>query len=329
MPRHSYPGFLRYNDFINLPCDPETWLIRPIIPAGGRVNLYGQPKKARKSYLALGAAWAISTGQDDWLGFEVKQAGPVLYLQADTPHTLWRKRAMDIHSGGYDMSNIWFASTLSVPYPFNMSEHEDILADLIAAVPNSPIMTIFDTTAALHTAEENNVRDMTLFMHALDRVAPKQAKLLVTHDRKGNTPPPGEKQTQAEDHEKEGGDLMRGNRGSTAIAGAMDTVIKMTPKGYMYYQGRAVGEKHKKLSFNHVHSNSACPCPYSDTEDCMGWMWGEYDDTVIEEAQKLLQLYKSGSERSLGRLLAQSQGWTGSDGEERARSIIRRQKRNS
>jgi hypothetical protein len=302
-------GFYSGDEFLALPRDPETWLVKPLVPVGGFVNIYGQPKKARKSYLALGLAWAVASGQSKWLGFEVKHSGPVLYLQADTPHNLWTQRVEDIAAGGYDFSNVWFASLLTIPYPFNIAEHEDTLAEMISVVPGEPVMIIFDTGAAMHTLDENKQQDMTLFMHALSRVAGHQAKVLITHSKKAG----GESNVEgnaSDNHEAEGGDLMRGNRGSGAVAGGVDTIIKVTPKGYLYYQGRAVGEQHKKMKFSHVHGE-------------MGFMWEEDIDSEAVEARALLDQFKNGSERSLARLLAKSRGMD----EAKARAIIRKQKK--
>src|SRR5579859_393975 len=142
-------GFYRYDDFCALPAPDDVWLIKPIMPAGGWVNVYGQPKKARKTYLALGMAWAVSSGQDSWLGFDVLKHGPVLFLEADTPHAMFKQRMKDIHEGGYDMSNVWTASLMTMPYPFNITEHEDILNDMIEVVRadanTPPVMIVFDT----------------------------------------------------------------------------------------------------------------------------------------------------------------------------------------
>jgi RecA-family ATPase len=297
-------GFYKCADFLDLPRDTEPWLIKPIIPRGSWMNLFGRPKQARKSYLALGMAEAIASGRESWLGFEVKHCGPVLFFQADTPAGLWTERIADIQkSGHYDFSNVWFSSLQTMPYPFNIFEHEEILAEMIAAVPGGPVLIVFDTARTMHTGDENSSQDMTLFMHSLKRVAGDMAKVLITHDKKGG----GQDPKDGDD----GADLMGGNRGSSAIAGAMDTVIKMTPKGYMHYQGRAVGEMHKKLAFTKVPGGGE-----------MGFMWEEDISDEVVEARALIDKYKGGSERSLARLLAKSQDIP----EETARSVIRRQK---
>lgn len=320
MPRRlSDYRFYRCDDFLSLPRDPETWLIKPIVPTAGWVNIYGQPKKARKSYLAMGTAWAVSSGEPSWLGFGVHQSGPVLYLQVDTPHSMWAQRVEDVQSGGYNLENVWFASTFTAPYPFNIVEHAEILNEMVAEVPDA-IMVIYDTTASMHLFNENSQQEMTIFMHELARASGHRAKILVSHSSKWGG---GQQQSEQRDsHKAEGGDLMKGNRGSSAVSGAMDTVIKVTPKGYMYYQGRAVGEEHKKLKFVHVHDDGGPPCPYDSSRDCMGWMWEEDVDSVVDEARKLVNTYKQGSERSLARLLAKSRDIK----EERARAIIRRQR---
>lgn len=315
-------GFIRCSEYAKLPSDPEVWLIKPLVPVGGWVNVYGKPKKARKSYWALGAAWAVSTGQDRWLGFDVKKHGPVLYLQADTPRNLWKQRVADIESGGYDLSNVWCADPLRMPFPFNIGYHEEILGDMIAEVREEagedPVLIVLDTARKLHTGDENSSQDTTVFMNAFEgATGAEMAKLLVSHDKKGGGM---DAKKGDEDDPSDGVDLMEGARGSTGVAGAVDTVVKMTPKGYMWYQGRAVGEERKHLKFSHIHHEGECPHP--DSHDCMGYMWEEHIPPEVEEANKLIGLYKKASERSLARMLAKACTMD----EEAARSLIRRQK---
>lgn len=295
-------GFLPLEAYRAMPRDTETWLVEPIVNKGGQINIFGMPKRARKSYLALGLAWAVASGQEQWLGFDVKAHGPVLYLQLDTADSIWSQRVFDVHDGGFDLSNVWFASTKTMPYPFDLSEHEDILQETIEKVPGNPVMIVYDTGRSMHLGDENSSQDMTLFIQAIERVSGDMAKILITHDRKGST------EDVQENVEQESADLMRGNRGSNAVSGAMDTVIKMSPNGYMYYQGRACGEAHKKLKFTHVYGE-------------MGYMWEE-DIDLAGEARWLLKKHQSATERQLARMLASAQGIN----EERARSIIRREK---
>lgn len=319
--------FLSGPDYCALPSDPNPWLLRPLVPVGGWVNIYGKPKKARKSYLALGMAWAVSSGQSHWLSFEVLKSGPVLYLQADTPRNLWKQRVDDIGTA-YDFSQVYFADIQTLAernaYPFNVGTHADILAEMIVEVEQkagaAPVLIALDTARKLHTGDENSSQDTTLFMNSFEEACgPEMAKILVSHDKKGGALDP----KQEDDDPNDAVDLMEGARGSTAIAGAVDTVIKMTPKGYMWYQGRAVGEERKRLKFSHVHEEGGCP--HVNKRDCMGWMWEEDTPPEIARARELLETFAQASERSLGRILAKQFD----KDEEWGRAIVRAQKRRS
>src|SRR5574341_394305 len=314
------------DEYVTLPRDPETWLIQPLSPVGRWLNIYGPPKKATKSYLALGMAHAISAGLDSWLSFPVHKHGPVLFLQVDTPRSRWAPRLEDLASAGWDLSNVFVADTKMSPFPFNVSEHEDILNDMIMDVWKDaqwePAGIMYDTARKMHLGDENQSQAMQQFTYALDRVSMDMGKLLISHEHKGSNERGKDGKPIEEDNDFEGGNLMKGNRGSNAVAGGVDCVIKLTPKGWMHYQGRAVGEEHQHLEFKHAH-DKAHPCPHPTPADCMGWCWAEDIDDNQAAAQKLVRMYKDGSERSLARLLQKE---TGIDFE-RARSLIRRQKK--
>lgn len=300
--------FYPTDEFLQLPRDPDPWLIKPLVPAAGWVSLYGEPKKARKSYLALGMANAVGDrSHKEWLGFPVVKHGHVLYVQLDTPHDVWAKRIEDIRTGdyGYSFKNVWHASIQYMPYPFNIAEHEDILYQMVHDVTREagepPVFIIYDTSRKMHALDENSSQDMTLFMSALENVAGRdKAKLLISHQKKSGLEGGGN------EHEQEGGDLMKGQRGSSAVAGAVDTIIKMSSKGNMYYQGRAVGEEHKKLSFEHVHKKH--PCPNAGGRDCMGYTWVLDEDPSKVAARRLLTTYPNGSIYSLAQLLQKERG---------------------
>lgn len=291
-------GFISGSDYINLHDDTETWLIEPLVPSGGWVNLYGIPKVARKSYLALGMSWAISTAQDKWLGFDLMTAGPVLYMQVDTPRNLWRERLEHIASAGYDFSNIYFADPYSAPSPFNIFIHGDTLRrmidNLVDEIKMDPVMIVLDTGRKIHQGNENDNGEMSIMMDTVQDIAPKMGKELVTHQKKG---------ADFKDHKTgvfEDGPLMDGNRGASAVTGAVDTIIRLTEGGRMDFQGRATaGEERKQLRFERV-----CQCDWpSKGRRCPGHWWVEDKDTVDMTAEKLVKEYPQGDASSLARML--------------------------
>src|SRR5690348_16863723 len=86
------------------------WIIEDIVPTGGIFNLYGVPK-AGKSMLALGMCEAISQGKPQWLGLSVQQHGLCMYLQLDTPRSIWMDRHDRVYrkTGIYNFDNILVA----------------------------------------------------------------------------------------------------------------------------------------------------------------------------------------------------------------------------
>lgn len=307
--------FLNGDDYLDTKGDEETWIIEPLVPTAGWVNLYGLPKKARKSYLALGMAHAVATAQEHWLGFELRSAGPVVYLQVDTPRNLWRERLEHIVAGGYDFSNVYFADPYNAPHPFNMmgwhcDELKAMLDRLVDRIRMDPVMIILDTSRKLHQSNENDNGEMSILMDRIQSVTPYMARVLVSHQKKFGKQEVDENGVEIE------GELMEGNRGATAVAGAVDTIIRLTKNGRMDFQGRATaGEERRQLRFVKV-----CPCIPPPGKLCPGQMWMLDKDTPEEAAQKLMKAYPNYALAGLARMLAREYDIH----EEAARSLIRR-----
>ena len=227
-PRHSYS----LEDYLNLPRESQTWLVRPLIPVGGRCNLYGDAKVG-KSFAALQLASAISGGIPDWLGFDVPARGPVVYVQLDTPRSLWLDRISEVNSDGFDLSGIHWADRESLDaWPFNIGrdDHYFRLRAEIARV--APVAVIIDTLKESHGANENEATEIQVVIARLTAAVQPAALILVSHSRKANY--------------EAGPDLINDQRGSNYIPGAMDAIIRFTKK-HMMYTGRACEEGSIKL----------------------------------------------------------------------------------
>ncbi|UDL15223.1 RecA-like DNA recombinase [Gordonia phage Pons] len=79
--------FWQQNDYLNVP--EPSWLVDPMIPAGGCGFIAGIPKSL-KSWLALDLAISLATGED-WLGHTTTPQ-TVLYIQEEDPTILVRDR---------------------------------------------------------------------------------------------------------------------------------------------------------------------------------------------------------------------------------------------
>lgn len=297
--------FVNGDEYLTLPKSTQTWIIEPLIPVGGLVNIYGQPKEAKKSWMGLNMALAVSNGWDSLVGkFPVRSCGPVVYLQVDTPRSLWVPRVDLFRQQGHDLSMLYLADPELVPYPMDLGNdelgHTDILEAMVEAMglKEPPLIVFIDTLREIHGGDEDKSTVMRNVIANLRRAFSGSAIVLISHSRKDSG-------TFGASTEGDTGDnLMTENRGSGYVAGRMDTIIRLTPK-FMTYQGRAVAKERVKIQWA------------ADTG-----LFSAVDDPVLLRAQALLRLKPKASTRELSRDLASDM--QGSVTEEAARSLIRR-----
>lgn len=227
-----------------LPRTPETWIVEHLLPTGGLFNLYGAPKGG-KSWGALQLAVAIASGDGEWLTFPVHTHGPVLYLQLDTPRSLWAARLDAIAALGMDLSNVYFSDIGTMPYPFDILTEQTTYNTVgkITTFPCQawlraqvdaikPVVVIIDTLRELHKGDENDSGQMANVMSALVAATSPSAVCLISHSRKENLALP----------ENERENLLQDNRGSNYIAGRMDGIMRVSNKRLLY-QSRTI-DKH-------------------------------------------------------------------------------------
>lgn len=294
--------FVTGNAYLELPTAEQTWIIEPLIPTGGLVNIYGRPKEAKKSWMGLNMALAISNGWDELIGkFPVRSWGPVAYLQVDTPRSLWRPRVELLKREGHDLSVLYLCDPELVPYPLDLldgeANHTGILTDMVRESfgKQTPLVVFIDTLREVHGGDEDKSTVMRNVIARLRVAFMGSAIVLISHSRKGSAeqPPAGESGDET---------LMDENRGSGYVAGRMDTIIRLTPK-YMSYQGRAVGKERIKIEFDHRTG-----------------LFAAAFDPIGVRAKELAGA--EGSDRGKARTLAQELNIT----EEAARSALRRHK---
>lgn len=214
--------------YIQLVDDDEKWLIKPILPPSGLVNMYGKPKSG-KSMAAIGMAIAISSGAPEWNGFEIHTHGPVAYLQIDTPRFEWKTRFRNLYDHGYDISKIAMLDLNTAPYPFNilLPQHQTWLRQQLEVI--KPVFIVIDTLREAHEGDENDSTDMKKVVNALVKVCRPAAVAFISHSRKDS----------AMNQMGADSDLMDEGRGSSYMSGRMDTVMKFTDKT-MTIKGRSV-----------------------------------------------------------------------------------------
>ncbi len=189
----------------NEPLTPPDYLIDGVLPRNGLASIVAK-EASYKSFAAIGMAAAVQTGTA-WAGHEAERA-PVLYLAAEGQSGIRRRlRAWEIVHGAS------LAAMLLLPEPVRFLDTADVgaLYAEIAALPAMPALIVVDTLARnFGGGNENGADDMGRFIAACDRLRGlTNACILVIH------------------HENKLG----GYRGSTAFAGAMDTMIEAKREG--------------------------------------------------------------------------------------------------
>lgn len=223
------PGFCEVDQYLKLPREKDSWLLKPLIPFSGACLLFGQAKSG-KSYLGIQLALALSGQLPDFLGFPVHQTGKVLYLQLDTPRSVWADRFEDVlhkHNLKYDSSKFLLADRESIEkYPFDILQpaHADYLYQA-THVHEGVTAVIIDTLRESHSGDEDSSTTARNVITNLVGATHPAALIIISHDRKPN-----------QDVAK---DLLADHRGSSYITGRMDAIMRLT-KTRLYYTGRSI-----------------------------------------------------------------------------------------
>lgn len=207
LPYPAVKGFrvLHEEELLNRP--PRRYIVDELIPERGVVLLFAPPK-AKKSFVAQDICYHIATGRA-WAGRAVVQ-GCVVYAAGERTDSLgerlmaWR----EVHS--YD-GRVGIKYVESVP---NLMKAESVDA-FIAAVKHigEPVrLLVLDTLARCTVGcEENTSRDMQIAMTGAERIRSTLncAVIIIHHSNKANT----------------------GERGSGAIRGAVDVLLRVETEG--------------------------------------------------------------------------------------------------
>ena len=217
-----------FAEYLKLPRAPETWILEGLLPVGGSMMLSG-PAKLGKSYAALQLAMTVS-GQGDpfWFGIPRRQTGTVVYVQLDTPRSLWADRGEKLLAQGYPIETVCVADrgTLET-WPFDIlnPDHYQLLHAALKVY--DPVLVIMDTMRESSSAEENSSTELPAAVNKLIAVSQPATLVLIHHTRK-----PGES-TEI--------DIVHDSRGTSAVPAKMDALCQMTKKG-LHYVGRSIEE---------------------------------------------------------------------------------------
>lgn len=173
--------------------EPDEYLIDQFIPYPGRVLLIGPPKEG-KSFLGLQLGLAVAKGEP-FMGRKSRKS-KVLYLQYDTPHKIWMKRAAKVRGHGLSFHpNFVMLDPADPSYKKKLdlrTNADDIkyVKDLMAEI--EPKLVIIDTLRKMFSGDENSSDVGQEVFNNLNEIFEKQAVVYIHHTHK-LSPPPGQK----------------------------------------------------------------------------------------------------------------------------------------
>lgn len=235
-----------------------------------------------KSFIVLDWAFAIACGKATWHGYKIDKPGPVCYLQVDTPREEWARRVQTgLEMYALDQIPLYIADMWQVPqFPVNVLDPNDPITRWLKAEFDriQPVMVVVDTLREIHGGDEDNSTAMRNVISALVGATRPAALVLVSHARKDQAfgGPIDE-------------DMMDQARGSSYVAGRMDSVVNVTQR-LMKYKGRAVGQAQEKL----------------EQDPLTGWIRiKQEDDGSVDEIRLLFRDYPGLSVNQYAQRLAQ------------------------
>jgi 5S rRNA maturation endonuclease (ribonuclease M5) len=206
------PGFGSSMAFVGVneleQAEPPSWLMDGMLVERSLACLLAPPA-GFKSFIALAWSLCIATGTP-WLGKVETKPGRVAYIAGEGQAGLFpRIAAWRQMSGQTDLSR-FHVLPRAVDMPTNQL---DDLLTAIRALPEMPSLIVLDTLARNYgPGDENSTTDMGAFVRACDRLRVETgATVLIVHHT--------------------GKDVERGMRGSSALLGALDTLIALKRKG--------------------------------------------------------------------------------------------------
>lgn len=207
----------------DMPIKPIAWLIDKYIERDAFAVMFGPPGKG-KSFVALGLACCIATGED-FHGLAVQQ-GAVFCIAGEGHNGLARRLRAWSQYNGIDLKGApLFVSDGATEFANTSNATQVAMAvqDLADKTGQTPVLIVIDTLARNFGGDENSATEVGNFIRHVDTHLRQKwrATVLIVH------------------HSGKDGD--RGARGSSALKGAADAeyevsrndddkVIRLTPR---------------------------------------------------------------------------------------------------
>lgn len=173
----------REGPFAKIPAEPwdwkvyePEWLLEKLIPAKSVGMVYG-PSNSGKSHLMCDMIAAMVAGEETWQGIPM-ESGDVVMFSESIGHIQARMKA---YLGDREVVN----SLYSLPTMSLETAMIDFLAEWIESLPRVPSVVCFDTLSTMFCFEENDNREASQLIKALEqKILPllsKRGTIIIIH----------------------------------------------------------------------------------------------------------------------------------------------------
>jgi DNA-binding transcriptional ArsR family regulator len=191
----------RAEDIVNLP--PMKWIVDGVLPEQAFAVLFGAPGDG-KSFVALDLALCIAAGVP-WHGRQV-QKGAVVYVVAEGSRGVGKR--VEAWRKAHGMEQVPDAFFVRSPVQMHQEHEVSALMQAVVKADVGPVVFVIDTLAQCFVGgDENAAQSMGVWVKGAQRLQKKfEAVVLAVHHsgKKGEN-----------------------ERGSTALRGAADTIIRL------------------------------------------------------------------------------------------------------
>jgi hypothetical protein len=203
VPKKRTAGAVRLAAFASQDSKGAGYVVKGFLQRASYAEIYGAPGEG-KTYVTLDVGYHIAADMP-WRGHKV-HSGPVLYLAYEGRGGLvGRAKALRQHYGDKDVPLYVASANFSI----STLEGRAALGEILASLPEKPVLIVFDTFAkALMGGDENSAQDVGAFNGAVEALIESTgACVLIVHHS--------------------GKDKTKGARGSSALLAALDTEIEV------------------------------------------------------------------------------------------------------
>jgi hypothetical protein len=191
--------------------DPE-WDVEGRLVGGTLVELFG-PSGRFKTTAAIDLGLCYTLGLR-WLGAAVLRPGPVVYGAFEGGASLIKTK-VEAWKRAHDVSLARMIGFHVAPVPVDLMSLPHVVSFLRAIDRIKPRAIFFDTLARSMSGDENSSRDMGLVVNRCDYIRRQTGALICLLHHSGK-------------------DERKGERGSSALRGAVDTVLHLNGSGERY-----------------------------------------------------------------------------------------------